>query len=248
MNIKYFLILLLFINSVIAAEEKNYELFDLKNGREYTLILEEDLVHEIMKLSLYERNKIIDSLRVPYVRDIANISESQRSFLKVEFRRGGGSNLKVRYTSIYCVADSKIITSLTQINTIYFHVAETYVPEIDSIKGTKELEDYSTSMEIKLNREYTANLAEIYYYQSIFAPENNDKWSNYVELKFNNDECLFYSGKREVKGHFQIYYLNDSEESKELNGEFWAVELKKFTYLRIGSKWFNIDGDKLYEL
>lgn len=246
-GMRYILVIFLFVNTLVSAEQKSYELIDIRNSKKYTLIVEEDLVKEEMRLFVSYKHNIIDSLLVPLMRQIESVSEFQEKFLKVEFKRGGGSGIKMRFTSIFCVADSKIVTSLCQISKIYSHI--NYIPKYDSIKGVKYHEDYSTSNNLlRLRSKYSIKLNESYFLKSVFESDNNEKWIKHLNLKFNNEQFIFYSGKREVKGHYQIHYLNRSEESKEINGEFWAVELKKFTYLCINSKWFNKDGDKLFEL
>ncbi|HEX2867538.1 MAG TPA: hypothetical protein VHO03_10880 [Ignavibacteriales bacterium] len=246
---RYVLIIFLFVNTIVSAEKKSYALTDIRNTRKFTLTIEEDLVDEVMKLVLYEKKKVIDSLQVPYVKYITNITESQRSFLKVEFRRGGSSGVKMRFTSIFCAADSKIVPSLTQISTIYSHITKTFIPKYDSIKGVKYHEDYSIYYNLlKSGREYSVKVNDSYFLKSIFESDINEKWTNRLNLKFDKEQFIFYSEKRKVKGHFQIYYLNDSEESKELNGEFWAIEMKRFTYLWINSRWFYIARNKLNEI
>lgn len=244
---RYILIIFLLVSPLVSAEIKSYELTDIRNSKKYTLVVKEDLVNEEMRLYVNYRHNIIDSLLVPFMKQIERVSEFQEKFLKVEFSRGGGSGVLMHFTNIFCVANSKIVTSLSQISKIYSHI--NYIPKYDSIKGVKYHEDYSISYNLlRSRREYSIKLNESYFLKSVFESDNNEKWTNHPNLKFNNEQLIFYSRKREVKGHFQIYYLNKSEESKELNGEFWAIELKKFTYLRIASKWFNIDGDKLFEL
>lgn len=244
---RYILIIFLFVNTLVLAEIKSYELTDIRNSKKYTIIVKEDLVKGEMRLYVSFRQNIIDSLIIPLMRQIESVSEFKKKFLKVEFKRGGGSGVKMRFTSIFCVADSKIVTSLCQISKIYSHI--NYIPKYEGIKGVKYHEDYSASYNfMRSRREYSIKLNESYFLKSVFESDNNGKWTNHLNLKFNNEQFIFYSGKREVSGHFQIYYLDDSEESKELHGKFWAIELKKFTYLRIDSKWFNIDGDKLFEL
>ncbi|MCU7495989.1 MAG: hypothetical protein HF314_16985 [Ignavibacteria bacterium] len=246
---KYLFIMLFLVNTMILAGKRSYELTDIRNAQKYILMVEEDLVNEEMRLFVSYRHNIIDSLLVPLMRQIESVSKFQEKFLKVEFERGGGSGVRVRFTSIFCVANSKIVTSLSQISKIYSDITDTYIPKNDNIKGIKYHEDYYTSIKLlKSRKEYLIKMNESYFLKSVIDSIHYEKWANNINLKFNKELSIYYSGQKAIQEQFQIFYLNRTEKTKEINDKYWIIKAKKYTYFWIDSRWFYMKGNQLFEI
>jgi hypothetical protein len=157
-----------------------------------------------------------------------------KNFLTIKYEVRGGSGLGLGNIIVLCIKNNRLYEAI-------------HVLRYSHSEGDGEIEDYRIKPVLIGNsgKTYRLNVKVNDASYSKYNTSSNFNYQNLSVLKFDINQNVFFSVKKNIYGEFTIYDLKtDKEIKQQVRGNFPAIILGTENYYFINDEWYQLGDDK----